>query len=101
MDIGRCQVVSLPDEESDRRSRATTSQWPMMHAVLYGVTRDQLMARHPSNHIQVVYATDAEAADRALVAKAAMAAALGIEVHLCGDDAGGVPLPDALAARAG
>jgi hypothetical protein len=101
MDIGRCQVVSLPDEESDRRSRATTSQWPMMHAVLYGVTRDQLMARHPSNHIQVVYATDAEAADRALAAKAAMAAALGIEVHLCGDDAGGVPLPDALAARAG
>jgi hypothetical protein len=98
MDIGRCRVVRLPEVEAARRSEATTSQWPIMSAVLYGVTRDQLMARHQSNHIQVAYATDAGAADRALAAKAAMAHELGMAVHLCGTDADGAPLPDALAA---
>ena len=73
----------------------------MMSAVLYGISRDQLMAKHQSNHIQVVYATDADAADRALAAKAAMAASLGITVNLCGDDASGRPLADALASTAG
>jgi hypothetical protein len=97
MDIGRCRVVRLPDEELARRSEATTSQWPVMSAVLYGITRDQLMARHQSNHIQVAYATDAGAADQLVAAKAAMAHALGISVHLCGDDASGVPLDQALA----
>ena len=49
-----------------------------MHAVLHGVTRDQFMARHKANHVQVAYAPDAETADRALHAKAAMFAALGL-----------------------
>jgi hypothetical protein len=71
-----------------------------MSAVLYGVSRDQLMARHQSNHIQVAYATDRAAADRLVAAKAAMASALGIEVHLCGDDADGVHLDAAMAALA-
>jgi hypothetical protein len=97
MDIGRCRVVRLPAEELTRRSEATTSQWPVMSAVLYGISRDQLMARHQSNHIQVAYATDAAAADRLVAVKAAMAGALGVAVHLCGDDAAGVPLADALA----
>jgi hypothetical protein len=56
-----------------------------MHAVLNGVNRDQLMARHKSNHINVAYAPTAEIADKALAAKAAMMAEMGIEVHLCGD----------------
>ena len=56
-----------------------------MHAVLHGITRDQMMARHKANHIQVAYATDDETADRALVAKAAVFAALGVRVHLCGE----------------
>ena len=30
-----------------------------MHAVTYGVTRDQMMARHKANHIQVAYANSA------------------------------------------
>jgi hypothetical protein len=55
-----------------------------MHAVTYGVSRDQMMARHQANHIQCVYAKDAAAADKALLTKAAMAEALGIEVALCG-----------------
>ena len=71
-------------EETERRWQATTPQWPIMHAVTYGVSRDQMMARHKANHIQVAYATDADAADRALLAKASMAAALGLEVSLCG-----------------
>ena len=68
-----------------------------MHAVLHGVTRDQMMAKHQSNHIQVVYAPSAQAADRALAAKAAMAAAMGIKVTLCGEDADGTPLGARLA----
>ena len=43
-------------EETERRWQATTPQWPIMHAVTYGVSRDQMMARHKSNHIQVAYA---------------------------------------------
>jgi hypothetical protein len=84
MDLGRAGVVELPDEETNRRWQATTPQWPIMHAVTYGVTRDQMMARHKSNHIQVAYALDADAADRAMFAKAAMADALGMRVFLCG-----------------
>ena len=89
MDIGRGGVVRLSTEETERRWRQTTSQWPIMHAVLYGVTRDQLMAKHQANHIQVAYAPSADLALEALVTKASMAQALGIHVNLCGhvDDA--------------
>ena len=84
MDIGRAGVVELPMAETQRRWQATTPQWPIMHAVTYGVSRDQMMARHKSNHIQVVYAKNERDADKCLYAKAAMAAALGMEVSLCG-----------------
>jgi hypothetical protein len=84
MDIGRGGVVRLSDEETARRWAATTSQWPIMHAVLYGVTRDRLMAKHKANHIQVAYAPDAPTARRALVRKAAMARTMGMHVNLCG-----------------
>jgi hypothetical protein len=85
MDIGRGGAVSLPADEAARRWQATTPQWPMMQAVLYGVSRDQLMAKHQSNHIQVVYAPDADMAMKGLAMKAAMAQALGIRVNLCGN----------------
>ena len=55
-----------------------------MHAVTYGVSRDQMMARHRSNHIQVAYAPDAAAADRALAAKVAAFQTLGLETYVCG-----------------
>jgi hypothetical protein len=84
MDLGRAGVVELPREETERRWQATTPQWPIMHAVTYGVSRDQMMARHKSNHIQVAYADSAANADKALLAKAAMAKALGMEVAICG-----------------
>jgi hypothetical protein len=85
VDIGRATSVALPDDETRRRLDATTPQWPIMHALLHGVTRDQFMARHKANHLNVVYAPDAATADRALAAKSAMFAALGVRVHLCGD----------------
>jgi L-fucose isomerase, C-terminal domain len=87
-DLGRGRAIELPPEESERRWRITTPQWPMMHAVLDGVSRDQFMARHKANHIQVVYAPDAEAATLALAAKAAMFRGMGLEVALCGSGLG-------------
>ncbi len=87
-DIGRARVVELPLEETERRWRLTTPQWPIMHAVTYGVTRDQMMARHKANHIQVAYAPSPEAANKALAAKVAMLQAMGIEVSVCGDQTG-------------
>jgi len=87
IDIGRGKVVSLPQEEVDRRWSITTSQWPQVNAVLYGVDRDQLMARHKSNHIQVAYAPSAKDADLAMAAKAAAFNSLGVEVYLCGKSA--------------
>lgn len=84
-DIGTGEVAALPDEETQRRWHETTPQWPIMHAVINGVTRDQMMARHKSNHIQVAYAPDEAAAHRAARVKAAAMATLGLTVHLCGD----------------
>jgi hypothetical protein len=84
-DLGRARVVELPREETERRWRITTPQWPIMHAVIDGVTRDQMMARHKSNHIQVAYAPDARGATRALAAKAAFFREAGLDVALCGD----------------
>jgi hypothetical protein len=84
-DLGVSEVVTLPQEETERRWKETTPQWPIMHAVLKGITRDQMMARHKSNHIQVVYAPNAKQANRACRVKAAMLAELGLEVHLCGE----------------
>lgn len=85
MDIGLGHVVELPEEETRRRLESTTREWPIMHGVFHGVSRDQLMARHAANHIQVVYANDAAAAKQCLLARAAMATELGIDVTLCGD----------------
>ena len=85
VDIGKGSVVDLPDEETQRRWEATTPQWPIMSAVLHGVTRDQFMAQHKANHIQVAYAPSAAEAYKALAAKAAMFHELGVKVHICGD----------------
>lgn len=83
-DLGLARSIELPRAETERRWQITTPQWPMMHAVFPGITRDQFMARHCSNHIQVAYAPDAASARKALAAKAAMFQAMGIENHFCG-----------------
>lgn len=91
LDIGRGRVVTLPEAETRRRWESTTPQWPMMHAVLYGVSRDQLMAKHKANHVQVVYAHNAGDADAVLLARAALAEALGLRVFICGTRLAGKP----------
>ncbi len=83
-DLGRSTAVELPEAETQRRLNSTNKEWPIMHAVLHGVSRDQMMARHKANHANFAYAPSAEAADRALTAKASAFAHMGIEVHLCG-----------------
>ncbi len=83
MDLGRATAIELPRAETERRWNATTPQWPIMHAVIHGVTRDQMMARHQANHIQVVYANCTGEADIAMQAKAIAAAELGMEVSIC------------------
>jgi hypothetical protein len=83
-DLGRGTVVTLPKDETERRWTITTPQWPMMSAVLHGVSRDAMMAQHKANHIQVAYANDAASADEAMLAKASCFAAMGIAVSLCG-----------------
>ncbi len=82
-DIGLGTVVELPEAEIARRWRNTTPQWPLVNAVFDGVSRDGFMARHRANHVNIVY-VPAERAGEALAVKAAMLAALGVRVHLCG-----------------
>jgi hypothetical protein len=84
VDILRGTVVELPDAETLRRKNATNPEWPIAHVVLHDVSRDQFMARHKANHAQLVYAPDAETADKALLAKAAMFDRLGVRVNLVG-----------------
>jgi hypothetical protein len=83
-DLGRGSVLHLPAVETERRWRETTYQWPIMHAVFHGVTRDQFMARHRANHVNVAYAPNAAMADRAIATKASMLHSLGVQVHVCG-----------------
>jgi hypothetical protein len=83
-DLGRATVVDLPKAEVERRWSITTPQWPIMNVRLHGVSRDQLMGRHKSNHIQVAYGRDSATADAALFAKATAFEQLGMKVYLCG-----------------
>ncbi|HEY3927391.1 MAG TPA: fucose isomerase [Candidatus Koribacter sp.] len=85
VDLGRGRAIALPPEEMERRWSMTTPQWPIMNAILYGVSQQQFMGRHRSNHIQVAYGLDSVTATRALQAKAAMLFELGLEVNLCGE----------------
>jgi hypothetical protein len=84
-DLGVGKSVYLPEEETQRRWNKTNPQWPIMHATLDGVTKDQMMARHKANHIHVVYTNDEASAHQACRIKAAALAELGIQVHFCGD----------------
>lgn len=87
-DLGIAYSVKLPQAETERRWKQTTSQWPILHAVFPGITRDQMMARHKANHIQVAYAPTVEKAREALISKTAFFQELGVEVHVCGTHTG-------------
>jgi hypothetical protein len=88
VDLGLARAIALPKEETERRWSITTPQWPIMHAVLHGISRDQMMARHKANHIQVAYAPDVAGARQALAAKAAFFREAGLEVFVCGTETG-------------
>ena len=84
VDLGLGTVIELPAEETERRWKATTSQWPMVSAVFHGISRDSFMARHRANHVNIAYTPTVADARMALAVKAAMFHELGITVHLCG-----------------
>jgi L-fucose isomerase-like protein len=84
VDIGLGSVVALPAEETERRWKQTTIQWPMVSATFDGVSRDAFMGRHRANHVNIAYAPDEKRAAQALAVKSAMFHALGVQVHLCG-----------------
>lgn len=84
-DLGRATVVELPEVETQRRWKSVTSQWPIMHVLLHGITRHQFMGRHRANHVNVAYAPTKEEPAKALAVKAAMLIELGIQVNLCGE----------------
>ncbi|MDR0870809.1 MAG: fucose isomerase [Planctomycetaceae bacterium] len=84
LDLGRGRCVSLPKKEMKRRAESADTEYPVVNAVLDGVSRDQFMSRQPANRIQIVYADSAEEANRMLAVKGAMAEELGIKVYTCG-----------------
>ena len=84
-DTGLLEAVELPTKETEERWSLTTSQWPILHGVFPGISRDQMMARHKSNHLQVVYAPGKEEAIYGLKVKAAAMKELGLQVSFCGD----------------
>ncbi|HEY3987660.1 MAG TPA: fucose isomerase [Acidobacteriaceae bacterium] len=84
VDIGLGSVVALPAQETNRRWKQTTPQWPMVSATFDGVSRNSFMARHRANHVNIAYADNEKRALQALAVKSAMFHALGVRVHLCG-----------------
>ena len=84
VDMGLAKALELPAEETERRWAQVNTQWPIMHVVLEGVSQNQFMAQHASNHVNVAYAPSAALAAKALAAKAVAFAECGIEVRLCG-----------------
>lgn len=54
MDVGRGEVVRLPEDVRDGWWEGTTRQWPFMAADM-GIGRDTLMAHYQSNHVAVAY----------------------------------------------
>jgi hypothetical protein len=83
-DIGTGRAVELPEEDTQRRWKLTDPQWPIMHGVLDGVNRDQMMAKHKANHIQVAYVDGDFDVLQAAKIKAATLHNLGIKVNFCG-----------------
>lgn len=54
MDVGRGEVLALPEQTKEAWWQGTNREWPFMAADL-GMSRDALMAHYMSNHIAVAY----------------------------------------------
>ncbi|TLP49204.1 signal transduction protein [Cohaesibacter sp. CAU 1516] len=83
MHIGTGEAFELPEDEFERRRKATTYEWPLMNATLDGVERDDLMAGHQSNHITIAYVASDKLQD-VLRAFVAQALTQGIKVKIAG-----------------
>lgn len=77
MDVGRGEVVRLPEATREAWWRGTTREWPFMAADL-GVGRDSLMAHYQSNHVAVAYGDVFEE-------MMALSTELGFRVRVLGD----------------
>jgi len=54
MDVGKGEVMKLPEKTRDEWWEGTTREWPFM-ATDMGISRDTLMAHYMSNHAAVAY----------------------------------------------
>ena len=54
MDIGRGEIVDLPEDKQNEWWNGATPQWPFLPTYL-GVERDTIMAHYMSNHIALCY----------------------------------------------
>ena len=86
MHIGTGTAVELPEAEFERRRRGTNYEWPLLNCILDGVTRDDLMAGHQSNHVTLAY-VDEDKLEFVLQAFVAQALTQGIHVKVAGDAA--------------
>ena len=77
MDVGKGEVVKLPDAKRDEWWNSTNPQWPLMTADL-GISRDTLMAHYLSNHVAVAYGDIFDE-------MAALSQELGFRVRILGD----------------
>ncbi|MFV0334894.1 MAG: fucose isomerase [Tropicimonas sp.] len=82
--IGTGRARELPEEEFERRRRATSYEWPLLNATLDGVGRDALMAAHQSNHIIIAY-VDEDKLGEVLKAFVAQALTCNIRSLVAGD----------------
>lgn len=78
MDCGLGEVIELPDAEVKDRLKKTTEVWPIANVHIPGVSRDQLMSAHMSNHIVIGYGD-------ILAELVATCQALGIPTRVAGD----------------
>jgi L-fucose isomerase-like protein len=76
MDIGRGEVIKLPEAKRDAWWNGTTREWPFMAAYL-GTRQDTIMAHYLSNHIAVAYGDVFEE-------MVALSQALGFRVRIVG-----------------
>lgn len=76
MDIGRGEVVELPEDRVRHYWDGTTPQWPLMMADL-GCSQETLMAHYQSNHVAVAYGDIFEE-------MVALSQALGFRVRVVG-----------------
>ena len=83
MHIGSGSAFELPETEFNRRLNSTTKEWPLMNCILNGVSRDQLMAGHESNHITIAYVAE-EHIETVLTAFAAQALTQNMKVMFAG-----------------